>query len=102
MSIVRYLPLLLAPLATGCIGTVADVVTAPVRVAGGAVDMATTSQSESDEKRGRAMRKHDEKLGKLERRYERERKDCARGDDNACKDARETYRDIEDLRAERP
>ena len=33
--------------------------------------MATTSQSESDEKRGRAMRKREEEIGKLERSYSR-------------------------------
>ena len=40
---------------SGCLGTVADVVTAPVKVVSKGVDLATTSQSESDEKRGRVM-----------------------------------------------
>ena len=54
-------------LLSGCLGTVADVVTAPVKVAGKAVDLATTSQSEADEKRGREIRRREERLGKLER-----------------------------------
>jgi hypothetical protein len=50
----------------GCaIGTVAStavgVVTLPVKVASKTVDLATTSQSEADEKRGRALRKQDER-----------------------------------------
>ena len=38
----------------GCLAkTVVDVATLPVRAAGKAVDLATTSQSEADENRGR-------------------------------------------------
>jgi hypothetical protein len=66
-------------------------------VAGKAVDLATTSQSESDEKRGRELRKREEELGKLERRYEKEREDCDNGDRGACKDARETYDEMQEL-----
>ena len=87
-------------LTSGCVSTVANVVTAPVRVAGKAVDMATTSQSEADEKRGRAMRKHDEQLGKLERRDEKQMRDCDRGDADACEDARDTDSEIRELMAE--
>lgn len=54
----------LATLATislsGCVvKTAASVVTAPVKVVGKGVDMATTSQSEADEKRGREIRRRD-------------------------------------------
>jgi hypothetical protein len=38
------------------------------------VDMLTTSQSEADEKRGRAMRKREECLRREQRRAERERR----------------------------
>ncbi|MGB7408976.1 MAG: hypothetical protein WA908_10760 [Pontixanthobacter sp.] len=81
----------------GCLSTAFDVVTAPVRVASKAVDLATTSQSEADEKRGRDLRKREERVGKLERRYGKERADCADGDRGACDNARETYAELQDL-----
>ena len=57
---------------SGCLAKTAfDVVTAPVRIASGAVDLATTSQSEADEKRGREIRKREECTAKEERRAER-------------------------------
>ena len=69
----------------GCIAkTVIGVVTAPVRVAGKAVDLATTSQSEADEKRGREMRRSEERLGRLERAHDRHSRQCAQGDGRAC------------------
>lgn len=53
----------------GCIArTALDVVTLPVKAAGAAVDAATTSQSEADEKRGRQIRRYEECVGKEERR----------------------------------
>ncbi|MGB7373526.1 hypothetical protein [Pontixanthobacter sp.] len=100
----RVLPLILAILILpGCLAKTAfDTVTAPVRVAGRVVDLATTSQSESDEKRGRALREQDEKLGKLEREYSKQRGNCMDGDRNACVDARSTYQDIQTLLADMP
>jgi hypothetical protein len=83
----------------GCVSTVASVVTAPVRVAGKAVDMATTSQSEADEKRGRNLRKHEEQYGKLDRDYQRHSRQCERGDDEACEAARTDYAQMQDLRS---
>lgn len=84
-------PLLLG----GCIARTAfDVVTAPVRVASKAVDMATTSQSESDEKAGRRARQADQQLGKLQRRYDDQLADCQRGREKACRQARVTYAEI--------
>ena len=80
---------------SGCIArAAADVVTAPIRLGSKAVDLATTSQSEADEKRGREIRKREERLGKLERRYEKERKQCERGDEDACESASETYAEM--------
>lgn len=77
------------PLLQACLAKAAfDVATAPVRVASKAVDLATTSQSEADEKRGREIRKREERLGKLERDYEEQREDCIDGDRSACEDAR--------------
>ena len=56
----------------GCIAqTAVDVVTLPVKVASKAVDVLTTSQSEADEKRGRKIRKHEECIGKEDRRAAR-------------------------------
>ena len=80
----------------GCLAkTAVDVVTLPVRAAGKAVDLAATSQSEADEKRGRQLRQREEELGKLERRYERELKDCRDGDRRACSRAQTTYAEIQ-------
>ncbi|BDI59789.1 hypothetical protein [Qipengyuania nanhaisediminis] len=89
----------LAPLAlTGCIvKTAADIVTAPVRVGAKAVDLATTSQSEADEARGREIRRREEKLARLERQYLREAENCADGDRGACRDAEEIREEIEEL-----
>lgn len=83
---------------SGCLAkTALDVVTAPVRIAGKAVDLATTSQSEADEKRGREARKREEQLGKLDRRYQEELKDCEDGDEDACDAARKTYAEMKAL-----
>ena len=59
--------------------------------------MATTSQSEADEKRGREIRRREEQLAKLERRYREQREDCEDGDRKACDKARETYEDIQEI-----
>jgi hypothetical protein len=69
----------------GCLArAAADVVTLPVRAVGKGVDLATTSQSEADENRGREIRKREERLGKLERDYDKQMERCADGDDAAC------------------
>jgi hypothetical protein len=39
------------------------------------VDVLTTSQAEADEKRGRALRKHEECLGKEERQARKEHRE---------------------------
>jgi hypothetical protein len=57
-----------ALLLSGCVSTIASVVTAPVRVAAKGVDWATTSQSEADRNRGRKIRKAEEKARKACRR----------------------------------
>jgi len=59
------LPLLLGGCAVGTIAhTAVNVVTLPVKVASAGVDAVTTSQSEADEKRGRALRKQEEERGR--------------------------------------
>ena len=86
------------PLLGGCVvKTVADVATAPVRVASSAVDMATTSQSEADENRGREIRRREERLGGLERDYARLAEDCDEGDDEACREAIAVRREMDAL-----
>ena len=57
------------PLLPGCVvGTVAktafDVATVPVKVASAGVDAVTTSQAEADQKRGRELRKEEERRGR--------------------------------------
>ena len=79
----------------GCIAkTALDVVTAPVRIASKAVDFATVSQSEKDERRGREIREEEEQVGKLERLYDKQREDCDNGDSKACEKARKTYAEL--------
>lgn len=63
------LPLMLVPTLSGCVvasvaDAAVDIVTLPVDVAAKGVDLATTSQSEADEKRGREIRKAEERAGK--------------------------------------
>lgn len=82
---------------SGCVSTVVDVVTLPVRAAGKAVDLATNSQSEADENRGRELRKREEQLGKLERSYAKQRSKCDEGSEKACEEARATYAQMQDL-----
>lgn len=71
----------LALLLSGCIAkTAVDVVTLPVKVASGTVDILTTSQSEADEKRGRAIRKQEKREAKARRKAEREARRQARAE----------------------
>jgi hypothetical protein len=89
------LALVFLPTLGGCLAkTVVDVATAPVKVASKGVDLATTSQSEADQKRGRELRQREAKLGELERLYDRQSKDCIKGIQTACDHARHTYDQI--------
>jgi hypothetical protein len=64
--------------------------------------MMTTSQSEADEKRGRDLRRREEKLGRLQREYDRHNAACMHGDEESCEKARLDYGEIQDLRPEVP
>ena len=76
----------------GCLAKTAyDVATLPVKVASSGVDMATTSQAEADQKRGREIRQREEQLGKLQRDYDKQMDRCGDGNQSACEDARRTY-----------
>ena len=80
-----FLILPLALLLPGCVASVVgDVVTAPIKVVSKTADVMTTSQSEADEKRGRELRKQEERLGKLARKRDKSREECADGDREAC------------------
>ena len=82
----------------GCLAkAVVDVATAPGKVVSKGVDLATTSQSEADEKRGREIRRREERLAKLERDYEKQLDDCEDGDRRACDDARDTYAEMQQI-----
>lgn len=83
-------------LTSGCVAkTLVDVATLPVRAGAKAVDLATTSQSEADENRGREIRRREEELGKLERAYAKQRQKCDDGSEKACEEARTTYDQIQ-------
>ena len=67
--------LLVAPALSGCVvsslaKTAVDVATLPVKAASAGVDAVTTSQSEADQKRGREIRKQEERLGRERRALE--------------------------------
>ena len=74
-------------------------VTLPVKAVGKGVDLATTSQSEADEKRGRKLREREEQLGKLSRQRDDATRDCLDdGDRSACDRMRQLDYHIETLR----
>lgn len=89
MNVIKLLGVSLAALALqGCLARAAvGVVTLPVKVASRGVDLATTSQSEADEKRGRDIRKREQRLGELERDYDKQAERCGDGNDEACEKA---------------
>ena len=65
--------LLLALSLSGCIArTALDIATLPVKAAGAAVDAATTSQAEADQKLGRKIRKQEECMGREQKRAEKQ------------------------------
>lgn len=81
----------------GCVASmVGDVITAPVKIVSKTADVLTTSQSESDEKRGRELRKREESVGKLVRQRDQARARCADGDKRACKKAADVSEQIAD------
>ena len=82
----------------GCLAkAVVDVATAPVKAVGKGVDLATTSQSEADEKRGREIRRREQRLAKLERDYEKQLDQCEDGIRRACDEARDTYAEMQQI-----
>ncbi len=96
MSMTRFLAALsLLPVLSGCVvasvaDAAVDIVTIPVDVASKGVDLATTSQSEADEKRGREIRKAEERAGREARLFE---KRCRQGKPLADDDCSRIPRD---------
>lgn len=100
MRLLNLAALGLASLALqGCLARAAvDVVTLPVRAVSKGVDLATTSQSEADENRGREIRKREEQLGKLEREYTKQRNRCDDGSEAACEQSRAIWDQMQALK----
>lgn len=94
----------------GCVAKSAfDLATMPVRVGARAVnttadayDRVTVSQSERDQKRGREIRKREERYGKLSHDYDRALRKCNGGNDEACATAREIYGEMNAMRSSVP
>jgi hypothetical protein len=84
-------------LAKTALDTAVGVASLPVKVASAGVDAATTSQSEADQNRGREIRRREERLGRLQRDYERQIHKCGDGDRAACDKARLTYAEMQVL-----
>jgi hypothetical protein len=96
MRIIQLLLLGSSVLLSGCVASVVkDVVTAPVKIVSKTADVLTTSQSESDEKRGRELRKREEALGKLARQRDKAAERCEDGSEEACRKVAELDRQIE-------
>jgi outer membrane murein-binding lipoprotein Lpp len=86
-------------LLSGCVASIVkDVVTAPVRVVSKTADVLTTSQSEADEKRGRQVRKHEERIGKLSRDRSKFQRQCEAGNTDACRTVKSLDDEIADLK----
>jgi hypothetical protein len=69
---------------SGCVNTVASVVTAPVKAVAQVADWSTTSQDEADRNRGRELRAREERVGKLARQRDKAAAQCADGDQEKC------------------
>ena len=75
IALLAVLPLALSGCVVATVAeTAVDVATLPVKVVSKSVDLATTSQSEADEKRGRELRKAEEKAGREAREAEKSRR----------------------------
>ena len=85
MNILRRLAalMLLAPALSGCVatavaGAAVAVVKAPFQIGGAVIDATTTSQSEADENRGKALRKQEEAEAKAAKKAEKARRKAER------------------------
>jgi hypothetical protein len=98
---VKLVIVFLAPLMLGgCVAQLAaDVITAPIKIVSKTADVLTTSQSESDQNRGKKLRKQEEELGKLARKRNKYQSKCDKGDDDACQSLDEVDAKIEDVQS---
>jgi molybdopterin converting factor small subunit len=97
------LALILLPLLGGCVArTLVNVATAPVKVVSKTVDLATTSQAESDRNRGRELRKLEERYGKLEREYSKEDRRCGAGREQSCAKRDAILAEMDEIRPQLP
>ncbi len=94
--------IVLCPAMAGCVSLARTVVTAPVKIVSKSADLLTTSQSEADEKRGRALREQDEKRGALARLRDKSAARCRAGNDKACDDFAKYDAAIEEERGPGP
>ncbi|MEM9086088.1 MAG: hypothetical protein AAGB23_09215 [Pseudomonadota bacterium] len=83
------LPLAMAVALSGCV--VAEVVTAPI-------DAVTTTQSEADEDRGKAIRQREERIEDLQKKLAEAQEDCDGGDSEACAEAASIQSEIQALK----
>ena len=67
--LIVLLPLALGGCVIAAARTAVDIVTLPVKIVAKTVDLATTSQSEADQNRGRALREAEEDFGKRTRAW---------------------------------
>ena len=70
--LIALLPLALGGCVVAAARTAVDIVTLPVKVVAKGVDLATTSQPEADQNRGRALRKAEEDFGKRTRAWQKQ------------------------------
>ena len=84
-------------LAKTVVDTAVGAATLPVKVASKGIDLATTSQSEADQARGREIRRREERLARLERDYNRQLTRRTDGNRRACDEARQTYAEMQVL-----
>lgn len=92
---------LLAPFVLGgCVAQLAaDVITAPIKIVSKTADVLTTSQSESDQNRGKKLREREQELGRLARKRDKYSGKCEDGDQKACTTLEELDAEISEVEA---
>lgn len=87
----------------GCVAsTLVNVATAPIRIVSKGVDLATTSQSEADQNRGRDLRKLEARYGTLSREYDKQDGRCGAGDLQACAKRDGIAAEMDEIRPQLP
>ncbi len=101
LALAAPLALALSGCITSAIGAAVAVVTAPVKIVSKAADLATTSQSEADQNRGRKLRAQEERLGQLARKRNKAQDRCEDGSESACRDVETINAEIESERTKK-